>query len=96
MGAWHAMNRICKATGERMDPKQAITESEASRCYTERNAWFGSREASTGRLVAGAAADLAMLETDPDLSSLEAALSTRVSCTIVDGEVVHGSIPETE
>lgn len=96
MGAWHAMNRVCKATGERMDAGQVITESEAFRCYTERNAWFGSREASTGRLVAGAAADLAILESDPDLSSLESALATRVACTIIDGEVVHGSLPATD
>jgi predicted amidohydrolase YtcJ len=96
MGAWHAMNRVCKATGERMDAEQAITRSEALRCYTERNAWFGSREASTGRLVAGAAADLAILDSDPDLSSIETALATRVACTIVDGEVVHGSLTPTD
>lgn len=92
MGAWHAMNRVCKATGERMGAEQAITADEVFRCYTEANAYFGSRETSTGTLAAGAAADLAILESAPDFSSLDSALATSVVCTMVDGAVVHGSL----
>lgn len=92
MGAWHAMNRVCKATGEKMGAEQAITVDEVFRCYTEANAYFGSRETSTGTLSAGTASDLVILDSKPDFSSLNSALATRVRCTMVDGEVVYGSL----
>lgn len=92
MGAWHAMTRMCKATGKTMGAGQAITATEAFDCYTRANAYFGFRERSSGTLSAGKSADLAILEDVPDFSSLSTTLATKTLCTILDGDVVHGSL----
>jgi hypothetical protein len=70
-----------------LEPDQALPATVALRAYTAGSAYANHLDATTGRIAAGMAADLVVLDTDvTDPGALEKA---RVTTTIVDGAVVY-------
>ena len=70
-------------------PEEALSREEAVRAYTLGGAHAEGSEDRKGRLVPGAAADLAVLSQDVFEVPVERLPRTRSVLTLVDGEVVH-------
>lgn len=70
-------------------PEEALSREEALRAYTLGGAYAEGTEDRKGRLVPGAAADLAVLSQDVFEVPVERLPQTRSLLTLVDGEVVH-------
>lgn len=70
-------------------PEEALSREEALAAYTLGGAYAEGAEDRKGRLVPGAAADLAVLSQDVFEVALERLPKTRSVLTLVDGEVVH-------
>jgi predicted amidohydrolase YtcJ len=70
-------------------PEQKITVEEALRAYTTNNAYGVFAEKSRGRLAAGYAADVVVLDQDLTAIPGEAIQQATVTTTIVGGKIVY-------
>jgi predicted amidohydrolase YtcJ len=70
-------------------PEQKITVEEALRAYTTNNAYGVFAEKSRGRLAAGYAADVVILDQDLTAIPAEAIQRATVRATIVGGKIVY-------
>ena len=82
--------------GSVINAGQQLTRMEALRLYTAENGWFLKEEATLGTIEAGKLADLVVLTDDyfdaarvPD----DAIRRIRAVLTVVDGKVVHNTMP---
>ena len=71
-------------------PSQAVTVNEALQAMTATGAFAGFLESDLGRLVAGARADLVILDRDPREVPVDKLKELRVLETWVDGQRVAG------
>jgi hypothetical protein len=70
-------------------PDQRQTLQDALRAYTAGAAYVEFREAHKGRLEAGMAADVVLLDRDLLLTDAEDIAATNVLMTVCDGRVTH-------
>jgi predicted amidohydrolase YtcJ len=77
------------ANGERLDPAQAVSVDEALRMMTNGPAYVGHCEDVAGSLEPGKFGDLVILSADPYEVAPEELGETRVTATIVGGQLVH-------
>jgi predicted amidohydrolase YtcJ len=75
--------------GESWIPAQRIALDEALHAYTSSGAHASFDEHRKGRLAPGLLADLVVLDRDPFAAPPAQIGECRVTCTIVNGEVVH-------
>lgn len=68
---------------------EAVTIEEALRAYTVLGAWAGHEEHIKGSLKPGMLADVAVLDRDIFTIESDAIKDTKVTATILDGQVVH-------
>jgi predicted amidohydrolase YtcJ len=74
-------------------PGQRLSAAQALAAFTRGSARAAFEEARLGHLNPGAAADLVVLDRDPTgLGSPSRILGTKVLLTMVEGEIVHGSL----
>jgi predicted amidohydrolase YtcJ len=71
-------------------PSERITLDQALRAYTSAAAHASFEEQVKGRLAPGFLADVVVLDRDPFGLPAEGLGATRVTCTVVDGNVVFG------
>jgi len=89
---WQSLARQAGLTGEIIGPSQRITREEAIRCFTWNGAWALKMEHELGSLEAGKRADLLVLNDDPSRCAEDIIKQIQVEATVVDGEVVSGSL----
>ncbi len=70
-------------------PEQKITVEETLRAYTEGSARAGFMEDRVGRIATGMLADLVVLDRDVTRQDPKTLGETRVSMTVVDGQVAY-------
>jgi predicted amidohydrolase YtcJ len=87
-----AVNRSSPETADAgpMLPEQALPLSVIWDAYTYGSAWLNHREATTGEIRVGAAADLIVLDRDPFSRPADEIAETTVTSTWIDGERVWG------
>jgi hypothetical protein len=73
---------------------QRLAGAEALAGFTSGAAFAAHEEARRGKLLPGFGADLTLLSVDPVTCDARALLDARVLATIVDGELVHSTLPE--
>jgi predicted amidohydrolase YtcJ len=85
-----AVNRSSPETADAgpMLPEQALPLSVIWDAYTYGSAWLNHREATTGEIRVGAAADVIVLDRDPFSQPAEEIAETTVTGTWIDGERV--------
>jgi len=76
-------------TGVVVGERERLTRLQALSALIQGGAWVTFAERERGRLAAGWAADLAVLEHDPLTAPLEALVGQTARLTVVGGEVVH-------
>jgi predicted amidohydrolase YtcJ len=88
-----AVNRSSPETADAgpMLPEQALPLSVIWDAYTYGSAWLNHREATTGEIRVGAAADLIVLDRDPFARPADEIAETTVTSTWIDGERVWGA-----
>ncbi|MFO0995780.1 MAG: amidohydrolase [Alphaproteobacteria bacterium] len=84
LAMWSMVNRKT-ATGQSLDPREAVTSMEALRAYTTLGAWSGREEASKGSLEPGKLADFAVLDRDYFTIDPDEIREVRVLATYVGG-----------
>jgi predicted amidohydrolase YtcJ len=77
------------ANGERLDPGQAVSVDEAVRMMTNGPAYAAHSEGVAGSLEPGKFGDLVILSADPYEVAPEELGETRVTATVVGGELVY-------
>ena len=87
---WSLVNRTSD-TGGSLDSSQAISVTEALRCYTTLGAWTGFEERLKGSIEPGKLADFAVLDRDPWAIDPAALREVETAMTIVGGETVHAA-----
>lgn len=91
-GMWMAITRKA-VDGSVLNPEQRVTREEALRMWTINGAYMSFEENLKGSIEPGKLADLVVLSKDylscpeDEIKDIEAVL------TMVDGKVVHGSLP---
>jgi predicted amidohydrolase YtcJ len=85
---WLVTGRTYDAGPER-DPSQCLTRTEALKSYTSGGTWLTFEEHDRGRLAAGMAADLAVLDDDYFTVDADAIRRLGADLTVVEGRVVH-------
>jgi predicted amidohydrolase YtcJ len=73
-------------------PAEALTRTQALRGMTRDAAYASFVENTRGQLVPGFAADFVVLDRDIMRVPLEEILGTKVLATVVDGQIVYGSL----
>jgi predicted amidohydrolase YtcJ len=84
------------SAGELVNGGQQITREEALRLYTVNNGWFLKEEDRLGSIEAGKLGDLVVLSGDyfdPRRVSDEDVRSIKSVLTVVDGRIVHNTLP---
>jgi predicted amidohydrolase YtcJ len=84
------------SAGELINTGQQITREEALRLYTVNNGWFLHEEDKLGSIEAGKLGDLVVLSGDyfdPRRVSDEDIRSVKSVLTVVDGKIVHNTMP---
>lgn len=89
---WQSLTRHAGLTGEVVGPEQRITREEAIRCFTYNGAWALKLEHELGSIEVGKRADLIVADTDPSTCEEAKIKDIRVAATLLDGNVVHGSL----
>ena len=84
LAMWSMVTRKT-ATGQSLDPREAVTPTEALRAYTTLGAWSGREEAIKGSLEVGKVADLAVLDRDFFTIHPDDIRNVKVVATYVDG-----------
>jgi hypothetical protein len=82
--------------GSLINAGQQLTRMEALRLYTAENGWFLKEESTLGTIEAGKLADLVVLSDDYfDIARVpdDAIPRLRPVLTVVDGRVVHDTMP---
>jgi predicted amidohydrolase YtcJ len=74
-------------TGQPLGPEQAISVTEALRCYTTLGAYAGFEEQIKGSIEVGKLADMVVLDRDIFTIPKEEIREVKVDMTIVGGEV---------
>jgi hypothetical protein len=69
--------------------RERLTRGQALAALITGGAWVTFAERDRGRLAAGWAADLAVLEHDPRTAPLEDLVGQTARLTMVGGEIVH-------
>ncbi len=72
---------------------QALSGAEALRAFTRGAAFAAHEEETRGHLAVGCFADMTVLDTDPVLCEPAKLLEAKVLMTVIDGVVVHTSVP---
>ncbi|WP_371406225.1 amidohydrolase [Kribbella sp. NBC_00662] len=85
-----AVNRRDDSTAEQFFPEQALDLATAFTAYTRGSAWVNHAD-DTGRIEAGALADLVVLDRDPFKTPPDEIAAARVRETYVQGERVYAS-----
>jgi predicted amidohydrolase YtcJ len=80
-----AMMQRRTASGREFGPQEAVTGTEALRCYTVHPAYAARQEATKGRIAPGHLADFAVLDDDPTTAAAERIGDIAVLATVVDG-----------
>jgi predicted amidohydrolase YtcJ len=73
-------------------PEEALTRTQALRGMTCDAAYAAFAEDTRGRLAPGFAADFVVLDRDIMRVPLQEILGTKVLATVVDGQVMYGSL----
>ena len=73
-------------------PSEALTRVEALKGMTLDPAYASFSEHELGSLEKGKRADFVVLDQDIMQSNMSTVLSTKVEATVIDGEVLYGSI----
>ncbi len=81
--------------GEVLGAGECLTLAEGLSAYSENGAYACGVEDRLGTLVAGKAADIAVLNRDPFAGAMEELLSTEADLTLLDGAVVFDRNGET-
>ena len=84
------------SAGELVNSGQQISREEALRLYTVNNGWFLHEEDKLGSIEAGKLGDLVVLSGDyfdPGRVSDEDIRSVKSVLTVVDGKIVHNTMP---
>jgi predicted amidohydrolase YtcJ len=76
-------------TGLVVGERERLTRGQALAALTQGGAWVTFAERDRGRLAAGWAADLAVLEHDPLTAPLEDLVGQTARLTMVGGEIIH-------
>ena len=84
-----AVNRRAPGDPDAFLPEQALDLTAALAAYTSGSAWLNHAD-DTGRIVAGALADLVVLDRDPFAAPPDEIAAARVRATYVEGECVFG------
>ena len=84
-----AVNRRDDRAADAFLPEQALDLAAALAAYTSGSAWVNHAD-ETGRIEAGALADLAILDRDPFAGPPDEIAQARVRATYVEGECVFG------
>jgi hypothetical protein len=87
---WLITGTACGGAAQRAS-RHLLSREAALHAYTHANTWFTREEDSHGRLDAGYAADLAVLDRDYFAVSPDELLGTRSDLTLVGGEVAYSS-----
>lgn len=88
---WQLLTRMDGRTGEiLMTPAKKISREEAVRLYTSENARVLFWEDKIGSIEKGKLADLVVLDNDILLCPVDAIKDTKVSVTMIGGEIVYG------
>jgi predicted amidohydrolase YtcJ len=90
LAMWSMVTRKT-ATGQSLDPREAITPTEALHAYTTLGAWSGREEAIKGSLDVGKVADVAVLDRDFFTIDPDDIRNVRVLATYVDGVKRHAA-----
>lgn len=90
LGVQSMVERLSRA-GRLLGADERVGAEEALRAYTVHSAWASGEESSRGRVVAGAHADLVLLDDDPVTVATARIGSIPVLATFVGGECVHGA-----
>lgn len=85
---WSAVTRA-SAQGDPVDPQEAITATEALRCYTMNAAHASGRAAEEGSIEVGKRANVVFLDRDIVTCPVDDIRLTQVDRTYVDGSLVH-------
>ncbi len=97
MGFLALLTRRDQKSGLVWGPDETVTVAEALRSYTWNGAWLTHDDEDRGSLTPGKLADLVVLDL-PSLDALEEdpellfGMRERVIATLVEGQVVHGSL----
>ena len=84
--------------GSLINAGQQLTRMEALRLYTAANGWFLKEEATLGTIEPGKLADVVVLSDDyfdPKRVPDDAIKRLKSVLTVVDGKIVHNSLPST-
>jgi len=84
--------------GSLINAGQQLTRMEALRLYTAANGWFLKEEATLGTIEPGKLADVVVLSDDyfdPKRVPDDAIKKLKSALTVVDGKIVHNTLPST-
>jgi predicted amidohydrolase YtcJ len=84
--------------GSLINAGQQLTRMEALRLYTAANGWFLKEEATLGTIEPGKLADVVVLSDDyfdPKRVPDDAIKRLKSVLTVVDGKIVHNTLPST-
>ncbi|PXY31094.1 amidohydrolase [Prauserella muralis] len=90
LGMRSMVERLSKA-GAVLSADERVDAYEALRAYTVHAAWTAHQEHVRGRIAAGMAADLVLLDDDPTTVPASAIGDIGVLATLVAGRAVHGA-----
>ena len=77
-------------------PEQAFSVEEALQSYTTAGAFSSFSEQQTGKIAPGYRADFVVLKQNPFTTAPAHLKDIPITATAINGQVVYGSLPQTE